>query len=106
MHSKPTDAFFGPEHERVAQLETVNGLLSVARLFEIDRAIDAEFQKAYSELNKPKVINLVQFLAALDILAKEHHFSSREIITLLDPTYLERNAERFALYNPECNSTK
>jgi hypothetical protein len=106
MLSKRTDAFVGSENERLAQLESVNRLLSVARLFEIDRAIDAELQKASSELDKPKVISLVRFLAELDNLSKEHHFSSREIISLLDPTYLERNAERFALDSPECNSTK
>ncbi|MNJ66793.1 hypothetical protein D3C77_629010 [compost metagenome] len=101
MLSKRTDDFDGAEHERLAKLESVNRLLSVARLFEIDRAIGAEFQKALSELDKPNVISLVQFLAELDILAKEHHFSSLEIITLLDPMYLERNAERFALYGNE-----
>jgi hypothetical protein len=66
---------------------------SVALLFEIDRAISADYQQACEELDIAEVVSLVRFLTELDILAMRHYFSPREIITLLDPTYFQESLE-------------
>jgi hypothetical protein len=85
MLNKRTDALNGLVKDGFFNVE------SIARLFEIDRAIGELYEDACSELANPKVASMVRFLAELDTLAKHHYVSPRDIITLLDPDHFQKN---------------